>query len=299
MKRTIRVYGSFFAVILLILTLNGSAVEYTVHKSQTEHEENCSILSSILPTTNFPNKLWDLINIIISILVGGTIGVAFSKLYFSRTVYVDDDATENWYDFHHVRTIQEGIDHALLSFANNVRVYDGVYQGQIVMKSSPFMPGNMGLRVIGNASSSTIIDAKDCDYGITLTGISGWSRIIGVTIKNANGPGINIGNSQWNFIYENTLINNTIGIKNEGGNYCPIWKNNFINNDINAYDSGNTEWSFSWESYYGDEEAQKTGNYWSDYTGVDENEDGIGDTVYHITGGNSIDSNPLIQPWEE
>ena len=33
------------------------------------------------------------------------------------------------------------------------------------------------------------------------------------------------------------------------------------------------------------------GNYWSDYTGNDTNNDGIGDSPYYI------DNYPLVQPW--
>ena len=299
MKMKTIIFGSLLAVFLMLMIPNVSAVEYTIHKSNRQNEKIFSIMPSLLKTTNFPEKVWEIINIILAILLGGSIGILFSKLYFSKTVYVDDDASEDWYDFYHVKTIQEGIDHANKGYANNVRIYSGTYDGQIMMSSSPLSPGNMGHWLIGNGSSSTIINAEGCDFGINLSKIDGWSRIIGVTIKNANGPGIDLGNSQWNFIYENTLCNNTIGIKNEGGNYCPIWKNNFISNEINAYDTGNNEWSFSWESYHCDGNAEKTGNYWDNYNGIDEDQDGVGDTPYQIIGGNSIDNYPFMHPWEE
>ena len=41
----------------------------------------------------------------------------------------------------------------------------------------------------------------------------------------------------------------------------------------------------------------RQGNYYSDYTGTDNNTDGIGDDPHPIPGGTSIDRFPLMQPW--
>lgn len=293
MKKKI-LFGSLLAVFLMLMIPNISALQYhtdyeVVNKKLNEIEIDNKL--SYLPAfVDIPDWLsW-----IIGFIIGFVFSFVFSKIYFSRTVYVDDDAADEWYDYMHVKTIQEGVDHADRGYANNVRVYAGTYDGQIMMSSCHLTPGNMGHWLIGNGSGSTIIDAKGADYGINLSQIDGWSRIIGFTITNASDCGINIDNSQWNFITENTLINNEIGIKNDGGDYSPIWKNNFINNEINAYDTGENDWSFD---CYGD--IPINGNYWDDFTGEDEDDDGIGDTPYYITGGNSMDSYPLIQPWEE
>jgi len=90
-----------------------------------------------------------------------------------------------------------------------------------------------------------------------------------------------------NNIRENTITNNGDGIwlsSNSDNN--KFYHNNF-NNLYNAYDFGINMW---------DNDYPSGGNYWSNYTGIDTNSDGIGETPYNISGGVNQDRYPFVNP---
>jgi hypothetical protein len=66
-----------------------------------------------------------------------------------------------------------------------------------------------------------------------------------------------------------------------------IYNNNFIDNYLQASDCGSNFWNGSYLD---------GGNYWSDYSGVDNDNDGYGDSPYYILDGDNIDYYPLIKP---
>jgi parallel beta-helix repeat protein len=91
-----------------------------------------------------------------------------------------------------------------------------------------------------------------------------------------------------NYILDNTFTGNRDGVYINGasGNY--IYHNNFLGNRDNAYDDSTNSW---YDSYL------SGGNFWIDYLGADNDDDGFGDTPYLIRGGINNDMYPLIDPW--
>lgn len=96
-----------------------------------------------------------------------------------------------------------------------------------------------------------------------------------------------------NTFTKNIFLNNKVGIKIAGNLswFNLVYNNCFVGNDENAIDDIGVN---SWDSRY--ILVNECGNYWDDYDGVDENDDGIGDTWYMIPGeGNNHDQMPLME----
>jgi len=112
------------------------------------------------------------------------------------------------------------------------------------------------------------------------------------------GYGIYLLESSQNTFSKNEIFNNGIGIFSTVSMGNKLYHNNIFNNIINnSHDDGcaSGECINFWDNGY-----PSGGNYWGDYTGVDADNDGIGDTPYNISGGAvAHDRYPLMQPWIE
>ncbi len=99
-----------------------------------------------------------------------------------------------------------------------------------------------------------------------------------------------------NIIYNNYISQNDYGFYLESSVNNSIFHNDFVNNEIQAFD--NTSINF-WDDMY-----PSGGNYWSDYNGSDlfsgpnqdePGRDGIGDTPY-VIDADTKDNYPLMEP---
>ena len=91
--------------------------------------------------------------------------------------------------------------------------------------------------------------------------------------SNCTGMEMTLSTNGYGVILDNTSTNNS------------WYHNNFMENTQHASDSGTNSW-----------DHLGVGNYWDDYTGDDNNENGIGDTPYDIAGGMNQDRYPLMEP---
>ena len=122
-------------------------------------------------------------------------------------------------------------------------------------------------------------------YGIRIQSSSNYNSISANNITNNDGDGVYLFRCNNNTISGNNITNNGKGVHlNARENTNEFYLNNFVNNTIQVEHYGVATWN-----------KVSKGNYWDDYTGVDDNQDGIGDTPY-IIDENNQDSYPLINP---
>ncbi|MFX1568399.1 MAG: right-handed parallel beta-helix repeat-containing protein [Promethearchaeota archaeon] len=125
--------------------------------------------------------------------------------------------------------------------------------------------------------------SNNIGYGVEIEE-SNTNKLIENTIYNNTIYGIEFSSYVSNRAEKNKIINNNVSSNGMAGVHLDaysmnnsIFLNNFIDNNINGYDEG-TNNTNKWDNSI-------IGNYWDDYPGVDDNDDGIGDAPYADIGG--------------
>jgi len=155
-------------------------------------------------------------------------------------------------------------------------------------------------------------------YGILLSDYSNYNSMYGNNItKNYYGIGLHSNYCDNNSISANTITanlnfgielrtyNNTISENTIKNNFCGIWLFESSNNSIYHNNFVMTAYTDPWGRRYQhvytqsaypnfwDDGYPSGGNYWSNYTGVDSDHDGIGDSS-HILDADNQDNYPLM-----
>ena len=130
-----------------------------------------------------------------------------------------------------------------------------------------------GLRLYYSSNYNSISgnNITNSQYGIVHDGSSNNSISGNSVTDNING--IMIRSSYNSSISGNNIANNDFGIWLESSSDNRFWHNSFDNNAQQVYIN---------EFVHNFWDDGSEGNYWSNYTGVDSNHDGIGDTAHSI-----------------
>jgi|GEM_PF-2558847 len=150
---------------------------------------------------------------------------------------------------------------------NNPRGVYGYYLTNSNIKGVDIYGGSYGVYFYLSTSGNTVRDSDihGNTYGVYFTGSSCQTNtIVNCSVYNNNEGIYSTSYAKTNKMYHNTLAGN----------------------NRNAYSSVTTN---IWDNGY-----PSGGNFWSDYTGIDADGDGIGDTPYQV--GNVKDNYPLMTP---
>lgn len=161
-----------------------------------------------------------------------------------------------------------------------------------VIKENTIFSNTAGIGLEGTTNDNIITGNKIFDnnpFGIVIKSDSVNNSINGNGISNSSyGIGLFFAETNNTIITRNNISDNNIGVFTWSSSSNKIYHNNFFKNIENTNSTDMNIWDDGYPS---------GGNYWDDYSGIDSDGDGIGDTPYLIPGGISADRYPLIKPY--
>jgi len=241
-----------------------------------------------------------------------------------------DAAPENYtvfvYNGYYVENIKINKTVNLVGQSPSKTIIDGNHSDNVIYITADYV----------NVSNLTLIDSgtyPNKDAGIRL---DSDYNVIKYCIFNNNSNGIYSRSINDNYIHNNSFKNsydygvyayissdrlrimnnlfesNNCGLRIKGSEHCKVISNRFVDNHKGMYFCCGAKNNIAYHNVFinnsnfnGDDTAgpntwyddiNREGNYWDDYTGIDENNDGIGDIPYNITNYGEQDLYPLMNP---
>jgi parallel beta-helix repeat protein len=251
--------------------------------------ENCEGIVLTISSNNFLNS---------NTITDGVYGLALMGGVIADNILSDNLMSNNKYNFALQEKSKNQIDTS--NKINGKPIYYITDKENLVIDPSW---GDIGYLGIVNCSNILI---KDILLTENYEGLAIYNST-NIEIKNVsltnNRYGIYSTFSDNCIFSQNTLSNNYYGLSLR---YCVdniLFMNNFLNNTYSTYYNVSIH---NYNNWYSQEEITYTynnatytnylGNYWDDYSGIDTNNDGIGDAPHDID--TEQDNYPLMQPFE-